>query len=357
MRYTLHINQAGAKAAGLLGKVDLIDLALFDAFKDFANSNKCEKKFEQKRVWFWISYKMLVDEIPFVPIKTKDAVYRRMKKLAAVGVIDFHPDNQKTGKSFFAWGEKYDFMISEYKEVPTDEKPHPYGQPSVPPTDEKPYNHSTNNHSTNTNKQILSEKSDGEKPPVSKRHQYPQDFQDFWKLYNFTAGSKKRAADRFHKLTAEEKEEALSGLPRYIHTTTTENKTGKDFIPKRCHAEFYLSGRRWEPYLDDADAEKNANAVKTEWDEAYDKYLEYSKTKWPEVMDHIAYLSKKDFIAYKTTKYVAGLTSMGDQIQLNEFLRSHDRWNNKDPEARRFTTVWPYHLERFAEKIKQLMTI
>ena len=178
MKFTLTINQAGATIAGLAGKLDIIDLAIFDAFKDFANGNRCEKKFEQNRVWFWISYQALVKEIPFVPIKTKDAVYRRMKKLAEANIIEFHPGNQKTGKAFFAWSANYDhlngrdFTEDELKMLrpkPTDEKPYPYGRASVPPTDEKPYNQYTKDQRTKPiEKDMSAQTADGlpEKPSL-----------------------------------------------------------------------------------------------------------------------------------------------------------------------------------------------
>ncbi len=178
MKFTLTINQAGATIAGLAGKLDIIDLAIFDAFKDFANGNRCEKKFEQNRVWFWISYQALVKEIPFVPIKTKDAVYRRMKKLAEANIIEFHPGNQKTGKAFFAWAANYDhlngrdFTEDELKMLrpkPTDEKPYPYGRASVPPTDEKPYNQYTKDQRTKPiEKDMSAQTADGlpEKPSL-----------------------------------------------------------------------------------------------------------------------------------------------------------------------------------------------
>ena len=161
MKYTIQVNQAGADAANLRGKVDIIDLAIFDAFKDFANGMKCEKKICGGRVWFWISYKLIIDEIPYCNILTNDGIYRRMKNLQAAGVIDFHPDNQKTGKTFFSWGAAYDTLISDRgtDEKPegvrmknrrgTDEKPEGYGLKTGGGTDEKPDNHYTIDHYTN----------------------------------------------------------------------------------------------------------------------------------------------------------------------------------------------------------------
>jgi hypothetical protein len=156
MKYTIHVNQAGADAANLRGKVDIIDLAIFDAFKDFANGTKCEKKIgPDGRVWFWVSYSLIIAEIPYCGIKTNDGIYRRMKNLQAVGVIEFHPENQRTNKTFFTWGDTYDLLISDSdlrmkNRTPTDEKPEGYGLKTGRGTDEKPDNHYTIDKSTKT---------------------------------------------------------------------------------------------------------------------------------------------------------------------------------------------------------------
>ena len=166
MKYTITVSQIGADRAGLRGKIDIVDLALFDAFRDFANSNRCVKTMHNGRIYFWIEYGSLIAEIPYSGLTTKDAIYRRMKKLASAEIIDFHPDNRKLNKSFFAWGKNYDALITTSKptdekpevnalnlrmknRTPTDEKPYPYGLKTVPPTDEKPNDQYTNNQETN----------------------------------------------------------------------------------------------------------------------------------------------------------------------------------------------------------------
>jgi len=183
MKYTIHVNQAGADAANLRGKVDIIDLAIFDAFKDFANGTKCEKKVgPDGRVWFWVSYSLIIAEIPYCGIKTNDGIYRRMKNLQAVGVIEFHPENQRTNKTFFTWGATYDLLISDSdlrmkNLTPTDEKPEGYGLKTGRGTDEKPDNHYTNNPFTNphTKNQNNAGASDPLSPPFKKVDEiYPE---------------------------------------------------------------------------------------------------------------------------------------------------------------------------------------
>lgn len=166
MKYTIHVNQAGADGAGLRGIIDIIDLAVFDAFKDFANSNRCEKMVDAAgMVWFWIDYNLVIQELPYCNLNTKDSVYRRMRRLAEAKVIEFNPDNQKMGRSFFRWSDNYDALITTTKpteENPkvaedlrksirrgTDKNPKTYGNPSEGTMDKNPNYHTTNNHNTN----------------------------------------------------------------------------------------------------------------------------------------------------------------------------------------------------------------
>ena len=162
MKYTLQVNQIAAHGIGIQDKIDLIDLCLFDAFKSFANSARCEKMIDDNGIWFWISYAEIIRELPLANIKTKDGIYRRMLKLRDAGLIVFHPNNQKAAKTFFQWGKNYDAMErTDWEEQPTDKKPKvvkdlrmknrsTYGQETVAPTDEKPYNQTTINQTTKT---------------------------------------------------------------------------------------------------------------------------------------------------------------------------------------------------------------
>lgn len=161
MKYTLHINQIAAHSLGFLGKVDLIDLCLFDSFKSFANSSRCEKMVDEGGIWFWVAYNLIIEEMPFSGIATKDGIYRRMLKLRDCGLIIFHPNNQKMTKTFFQWGPNYDAMErTDWSDEPTDEKPEvgknlrmknrtPTDEKPEVPTDEKPNNQTTNNKTTN----------------------------------------------------------------------------------------------------------------------------------------------------------------------------------------------------------------
>lgn len=153
MKYNINISQYGAARAGLLGKVDIVDLAVFDAFRDFANSGRCHKIILHQKQWFWIDYALVIQELPFVGISSRDGVYRRMKNLSAVDIIQFCPDNQRLGRSYFCWGPMYDILISSTpigtldprmkNRRGTDENQEGYGSKSVPSPDENQEDHKT----------------------------------------------------------------------------------------------------------------------------------------------------------------------------------------------------------------------
>ena len=63
MKFTLTINQAGATIAGLAGKLDIIDLAIFDAFKDFANGKRLLSLEQTPTELVWSSGDQLASEV------------------------------------------------------------------------------------------------------------------------------------------------------------------------------------------------------------------------------------------------------------------------------------------------------
>ena len=70
MKYNISINQFAAVRNGFAKNLDLIDLAIFDFIKDFANSSKCVKVQTQEGTYFWISHKLVMEQMPLLKIKT-----------------------------------------------------------------------------------------------------------------------------------------------------------------------------------------------------------------------------------------------------------------------------------------------
>ncbi len=81
--------------------LDILDMSIFDFIQYFSSTNTCHKLYEENIVYFWISYDLIIDEMPLLKIKTKDAIYRRIQKLVAVDLLSPHPENQKMGKTYF----------------------------------------------------------------------------------------------------------------------------------------------------------------------------------------------------------------------------------------------------------------
>lgn len=108
MKYTILINQYAAIANGL--NLDLIDLAIFDFIKDFANSSNCVKMQTPEGVFFWISHKLVMKEMPLLNIKTNQGLIKRIDKLISSGVLRKHPNCDKYRQTLYSFGDNYDLL-------------------------------------------------------------------------------------------------------------------------------------------------------------------------------------------------------------------------------------------------------
>lgn len=93
MKYNIHIPQR--EAIMISEDLDILDMSIFDFVQYFAGTNSCHKLYEENLVYFWIAYDLIIDEMPLLKIKTKDAIYRRIQKLVSVDLLAPHPENQK----------------------------------------------------------------------------------------------------------------------------------------------------------------------------------------------------------------------------------------------------------------------
>lgn len=340
MKYTIDINQKSAFDLGMVDILDIVDLSIFAAFRDFANGTRCEKMMVGKKVYFWIAYDLIIYELPFCRIKTKDGVYRRMKNLEAANIIEFHPDNQKMGKSFFCWGANYDAMISQ---TPTDKKPEGVRMKNRRGTDEKPDNHYTN-HYTNNNTAV------SEKETVC-----AFTFIEFWKTYGYAKGSKAKAEASFKKLSVCDKQEISETLPLYLHDTVTSDiLRGEHFRPMRKYPEFYLSGKIWKTYVDIAAQRKKQNEqTLPEWTDAYGEYLNWVKRKFENILQSAKYLSKQQYAAYRTEFYVQGKSFIGEERERKELIKAHEAMNDNTDIMNKYIDVFAFHCERIKLAVKE----
>lgn len=109
MKYTITINQYAAVKNNL--DLDLIDLAIFDFIKDFANSANCVKINTPEGVFFWISHKLIMDSMPLLGIKSNQGIKRRVDNLINAGLLKKHPDCEKYRQTLYAFGENFDKLL------------------------------------------------------------------------------------------------------------------------------------------------------------------------------------------------------------------------------------------------------
>src|SRR5690606_32603725 len=106
----------------------------------------------------WVAYKLIIDQLPIAKIKTKDTVYRRIRKLVAANVLVPHPDNQSRGQTYYRFGQNYDMLIfsqrSENNPNDTENNTNRSDEKSEGGTDEKSdyYNTSIYNNTISINK-------------------------------------------------------------------------------------------------------------------------------------------------------------------------------------------------------------
>lgn len=108
MKYTILINQYAAVKHGL--NLDLIDLAIFDFIKDFANSSNCVKMQTPEGVFFWISHKLVMEAMPLLNIKTNQGLMKRIENLINAGILRKHPNCDKYRQTLYAFGDNYDLL-------------------------------------------------------------------------------------------------------------------------------------------------------------------------------------------------------------------------------------------------------
>lgn len=108
MKYTIVINQYAAVKNGL--NLDLIDLAIFDFIKDFANSANCVKIQTPEGVFFWVSHKLILEAMPLLNIKTNQGLIKRIEKLIDAGILVKHPNCERYRQTLYSFGSNYELL-------------------------------------------------------------------------------------------------------------------------------------------------------------------------------------------------------------------------------------------------------
>lgn len=107
MKFTIHgFNQRKLIKMGL----DAITLRWFVDFKD---TGEMAIEIIENEQYYWIKYEKIIQDIPIAKLKTKDSVYRRLKKLDETGILKYKTKKKGGTYSFYNLEPKYIELISD----------------------------------------------------------------------------------------------------------------------------------------------------------------------------------------------------------------------------------------------------
>lgn len=160
MKYNLNINQFAIIEQGL--DIDLYDAAILNFVSDWLGNSSATIVNYQGQPFTWISHSLIIKQIPMLRTRTKngmkpmgkDTVYRRMKRLCEIGLLQIHPESKVLGMSLYRGTAKLDSIKYGAVSAPTDINPMGYGYKSDGATDTNPnYNTIKDNSINNTKKE------------------------------------------------------------------------------------------------------------------------------------------------------------------------------------------------------------
>lgn len=109
MKFSININQKAAVDSGL--SLDIVDLAIFDFIKDFVLTRACRKVIDKHGEWYWISNKIIIEQMPVLGITTEKGMRKHINKLCSEGVLERHPDCVSAKKSLYRLGDKFEELL------------------------------------------------------------------------------------------------------------------------------------------------------------------------------------------------------------------------------------------------------
>ncbi|MFL0196434.1 hypothetical protein ACJDU8_12835 [Clostridium sp. WILCCON 0269] len=108
MKYTINgFSQSKLIEYGL----DSVDALILRYFIDFKDSGDMVIEIVNNKPYYWVKYDKLIQAIPIINMKSKDALRRRLKKLENCKVLEHYHKNQGGSYSFYGIGENYKFLV------------------------------------------------------------------------------------------------------------------------------------------------------------------------------------------------------------------------------------------------------
>ena len=94
----------------IIFKLDVIDLLILNVVSDYMNRKSIEKIIINDKIYFWISYKMIIEDLPILDIK-KQALADRLVKLVHFNLLEKYISRNEQGtKTCFRIGNMYETL-------------------------------------------------------------------------------------------------------------------------------------------------------------------------------------------------------------------------------------------------------
>ena len=225
MKYNITINQKAVIDNELIGKLDIIDLAIFDFVYHFFNSDFDDKvTFTKNGVEYTeIRPSLLEREMPLLKIGTKRTFINRMNNLINAGLIERYENNSNENRSGYKKG--VNFSIFEF-DKPKKQDSQGCENNFTPPMKTDSHNNNINdNRITDNNKEEI-DKSISKKDTKT-RKKYDEYFEQCWKEYG-RKGNKAEAYKVWLKLSEEDRLKVLPHVKAYIQSRSDKSYQ-KDF--------------------------------------------------------------------------------------------------------------------------------
>lgn len=94
-------------------KIDVTDLAILRWFVDFCNTDKMSKTIENNKIYYWINYQTLLQDMPILNIKQR-MLYTRLQKMVDAGILIHRTKKAGGTYSMYGFGENYSKLIEKY---------------------------------------------------------------------------------------------------------------------------------------------------------------------------------------------------------------------------------------------------
>ena len=111
MQYLIGINQK--QLLEICPNLDIQDAAIFDFISKYIGTNSIEKIIVEGKIYYWVSYKKIINELPILGIKSKSSIYKKIEKLINAELLERYQDNQLAGKTYFGAGKYYEYAFWE----------------------------------------------------------------------------------------------------------------------------------------------------------------------------------------------------------------------------------------------------